>query len=61
MITEVLLVLPLYQILCIICWRFRYVIKTMASVGDILNDDYFLVMSLIHQENVLSNIKNEKN
>ena len=41
MITEVLLVLPLYQILFIICWRFRYVIKTMASAGDILNDDYF--------------------
>ena len=41
MITEVLLVLPLYLILFIICWRFQYVIKIMADIGDILNDDEF--------------------
>ena len=41
MITEVLLVLPLYLILFFIWWRFRYLIKTMAGVGDILNDDKF--------------------
>ena len=41
MITEVLLVLPLYLILFFIWWRFRYVIKAMADVGNILNDDDF--------------------
>ena len=41
MIAEVLLVLPLYLILFFICWRFRRLIKIMASVGDILNDDEF--------------------
>ena len=44
MITEVLLILPLHLILFFICWRFRRLIKIMASVGDILNDDEFLVM-----------------
>ena len=37
-----LLVLPLYLISFLICWPFRYVITTMASVGDILSDDDFL-------------------
>ena len=41
MITEVLLVLPLYLILFFIWWRFRPVIKAMASVENILNDDDF--------------------
>ena len=41
MITEVLLILPLYLILFIISWRFRFLIKIMAGVGDILNDDEF--------------------
>ena len=40
MITEVL-VLPLYLILFFIWWRFRHLIKIMADVGDILNDDEF--------------------
>ena len=40
MITEVLLILPLYLILFFIWWRFRHLIKIMADVGDILND-YF--------------------
>ena len=38
-ITEVLLVLPLYLTLLFIWWRFRPLIKAMADVGDILNDD----------------------
>ena len=42
MITEVLFVLPLYLILFLIWWRFRPLIKAMADVGDILNDDDFL-------------------
>ena len=42
MITEVLLVLPLYLILFFIWWRFRPVIKAMASVENILKDDDFL-------------------
>ena len=41
MITEVLLVLPLYLILFFIRWRSRPVIKAMASVENILKDDYF--------------------
>ena len=41
MIIEVLLVLPLYLILFLICWRLRPLIKAMADVGDILNDDDF--------------------
>ena len=41
MITEVLLVLPLYLILFFIWWRFQPLIKAMTDVGDILNDDEF--------------------
>ena len=41
MITEVFLVLPLYLILFFIWWRFRHLIKAMADVGNILNDDAF--------------------
>ena len=41
MITEVLLILPLYIILFFIWWRFRHVIKAMADAGNILNDDNF--------------------
>ena len=39
MITEVLLVLPLYLILFFIWWRFQPLIKAMTDVGDIFNDD----------------------
>ena len=42
MITEVLLVLPLYLILFFIWWQFRPLIKAMVDVGDILNNDDFL-------------------
>ena len=41
MITEVLLVLPLHLILFFIWWRFRYLIKIIAGVGDILNNNEF--------------------
>ena len=41
MITEVLLLLPLYLILFLIWWRFRHLIKIMADVENILNDDDF--------------------
>ena len=41
MITEVLLILPLYLILFHIWWRFRHVIKAMADVENVLNDDEF--------------------
>ena len=41
MITEVLLILPLHLILFFIWYRFRRLIKAMADVGDILNDDEF--------------------
>ena len=36
-----LLVLPLHLILFFIWHRFRHLIKIMADVGDILNDDEF--------------------
>ena len=41
MITEVLLILPLNLILFLIWYRFRYIIKIMPDVGDILNDNEF--------------------
>ena len=42
MITEVLLILPLYLILFFICWRLRPVVKAMTDVENTLNDhDFF--------------------
>ena len=41
MITEVLLILPLHLIIFFIWWRLRHLIKIMADVGDILNDNEF--------------------
>ena len=41
MITEVLLVLPLYLILFFIWRRFQPLIKAMSGVGDTLNNDDF--------------------
>ena len=41
MITEVLLILPVYLILFFLWWRYRRVIKAMADVKKILNDDEF--------------------
>ena len=38
---EVLLILPLYLIRFFIWWRFPYLIKIMADVENILNDDEF--------------------
>ena len=61
MITEVLLVLPLYLILFFIWWRFRHLIKAMTDVVNIFNDDDFLRDTLINQKKALSSIKNEKN
>ena len=40
MITEVLLVLPLYLTLFFIWYRFRSLIKAMTDVKDIFNDDF---------------------
>ena len=39
MITVVFMILPFYLIWFFIRWRFRRVIKAMADVGNILNDD----------------------
>ena len=41
MITEVVLVLPLYLILLFIWWRSQHLIKAMINVENILNDDEF--------------------
>ena len=41
MITEVLLILPLYLILLFIWWRFRNLIKAMTDVEDIFDNDFF--------------------
>ena len=38
MITELLLVLPLYLVLFFIWYQFRHLIKIMDSVEDVLND-----------------------
>ena len=40
MITEVLLVLPLYLIYFFIWWRFRHLIKAMTDVEDIFDNDF---------------------
>ena len=40
MITEVLLILPLYLILFFIWWRFQHLIKVMANVENIFDDDF---------------------
>ena len=40
MITEVLLVLPLYLILFFIWWRFQPLLKAMA-IENIFDDDFF--------------------
>ena len=41
MITEVLLILPLYAILFLIWWQFRHLIKMMPDVENMLNDEEF--------------------
>ena len=41
MIIEVLLILPLYVILFVMWLRFWHVIKIMADVANILNDEEF--------------------
>ena len=41
MITEVLLILPLYLILFFVWCRFQHLIKIMTDIEDILNDDDF--------------------
>ena len=66
---EALLILPLYLTLFLIWWRFRHVInamasvvniiKAMADVEDILNDDDFFGDTVDYQKRVLSSIENE--
>ena len=41
MITEVLLILPLYLIWFFIWWRFRHLIKITADAQNTLNNDNF--------------------
>ena len=41
MMTEVLLILPLYLILFLIWWPFRHLIKIIADAGEILNTEVF--------------------
>ena len=59
MVTEVLLILPLYLMLFFIWWRFRLVIKIMADVGEILNDDDFFGYVVDTPKEGMSSIKNE--
>ena len=59
MITEVLLVLPLYLILFFIWWQFRHLIKIMADVEDILNDDEIFGDAVDTPKEVLSSTENE--
>ena len=41
MITEALLILPLYLLLLFIWLRFQHIIKAIEKVGSMLNDDDF--------------------
>ena len=41
MITEVLLILPLYLILFFIWWRFQHLIKAMTDVENVFDNDFF--------------------
>ena len=59
MITEVLLIFPLYLILFFIWWRFRHLIKIMTDDGDILSDDDFFGDVVDTPRKTLSSIKNE--
>ena len=60
MITEVLLVLPLYLILFFIWWQFRHLIKILAVVGDILSNDEFFGDVVDTPKKALSSIKKRK-
>ena len=59
MITEVLLVLPLYLILFFIWWQFRHLIKIMADVGELLNDDEIFGDAVDAPKEVLSSTENK--
>ena len=59
MITEVLLVLPLYLILFFIWWQFRHLIKIMADVGELLNDDEVFGDAVDAPKEVLSSTENK--
>ena len=59
MITEVLLVLSLYLILFFIWWQFRHLIKIMADVGELLNDDEIFGDAADAPKEVLSSTENK--
>ena len=59
MITEVLLVLSLYLILFFIWWQFRHLIKIMADVGELLNDDEIFGDAVDAPKEVLSSTENK--
>ena len=59
MITEVLLVLPLYLILFFIWWQFRHLIKIMADAGELLNDDEIFGDAVDTPKEVLSSTENK--
>ena len=59
MITEVLLVLSLYLILFFIWWQFRHLIKIMADVGELLNDDEIFGDAVHAPKEVLSSTENK--
>ena len=56
-----LLVLPLYLILFFIWWRFQRLVKIVASVGDILNDNDFLGDIVNTPKEGIEQHKKEKN
>ena len=59
MITEVLLMLPLHLILFFIWWQFRHLIKIMADVANILNDNEFFRDIVDTPKKALSSTENE--
>ena len=56
-----LLVLPLYLILFFIWWRFQRLVKIVARVGDILNDNDFLGDIVNTPKEGIKQHKKEKN
>ena len=60
MVTEVLLILPLYLILFFVQWRFKPVIKATADVENILtNDEFFLYIVDTPKEGIAQHKKQE--
>ena len=59
MITKVLSILSLHLIFFPVWWQFRRVIKAMADIENILNDDDFFGGTVDTTKKTLGSIENE--